>query len=122
LFASPSKANFIYTYAGNPFSQFGNASCLLKATFRVRSPSPNRSARISLRIFTSESSFTDGAVMITQANATSSVFGIITNSLGAITVWNTFAITVRDGIAQADRCALIEDDEVRLWRERRERP
>lgn len=33
-----------------------------------------------------------------------------------------YSAAVRDGIAQADRCALIDDDEVRLWLEQRERP
>jgi predicted transcriptional regulator len=32
-----------------------------------------------------------------------------------------FSATVRDGIAQADRGELIDDDEVRLWLEQQER-
>jgi predicted transcriptional regulator len=33
-----------------------------------------------------------------------------------------FSAAVREGIAQADKGELIDDDEVRLWLEQRERP
>jgi predicted transcriptional regulator len=34
---------------------------------------------------------------------------------------NRFSAAVRDGIAEADRGELIDDDEVRVWLERQER-
>jgi hypothetical protein len=35
---------------------------------------------------------------------------------------NRFAAAVREGITQADRDELIDDDDVRLWLEQQERP
>ena len=42
-------------------------------------------------------------------------------ALRAVEEKTRFSAAVREGIAQADRGELIDDDEVRLWLERQER-
>lgn len=99
LFASPSKADTIYTYTGNPFTDFFNTACPptcnMSGFFTLSSPlAPNT---VVFNLIPDSFSFTDGSVTITDTNATVSPFGsgqfsdfwVTTNSLGNIVVWNT---------------------------------
>ena len=85
-----SAGEITYTYVGNPFNQFGGGAtcpleCNISGSFNVSAPlGPSFDGYFVPDSFSS----TDGAVTITQANATSSAFGFVTNSLGAPTVWN----------------------------------
>ncbi len=87
---SASAEEITYTYTGNQFNDFGGGAtcpleCNISGSFTVSAPlGPDFDAYFIPDSF----SFTDGVVTITQANATSSAFGFITNSLGEITVWN----------------------------------
>ena len=83
-------ADTTYTYTGNQFNTFGGdaacpTECNIYGSFTISAPlGPNFDG-----YFTPDSfSFTDGLVTITQANATKSDFGFITNALGEITAWN----------------------------------
>lgn len=93
LAALPSTIAFadtIYTYTGNSFNTFGGDAacpleCNISGSFAISAPlGPNFDGYFTPNSF----SFTDGVVTITQANATRSDFGFITNALGQITVWN----------------------------------
>lgn len=89
-FTLGASAEEIYTYTGNQFNQFGGGAtcpleCKITGSFTVPEPlGPDFDGYFIADSF----SFTDGAVTITQANATSSAFGFVTNSLGVLTVWN----------------------------------
>jgi hypothetical protein len=88
---SSAAADTTYTYRGNPFDVFDGTAqcpptCRISGWFTVPAPF----AADSSTIFTPESfSFTDGAVVVDKANATSGTFfWVITNSMGEITGWN----------------------------------
>lgn len=90
LFTLQGRADTTYTYTGNTFNQFGGGAscpsqCSISGSFTVASPlAPNFSGFFVPTAF----SFTDGTVTMTQANTTTSAFGVTTNSQGRITVWN----------------------------------
>lgn len=87
---SSSAEELTYNYAGNPFNTFSGGAacpseCSISGYFTVSAPlGPNFDG-----YFTPDSfSFTDGLTTVTQVNSTDSAFGIITDSLSDITVWN----------------------------------
>lgn len=90
LFTLQGRADTTYAYTGNSFTQFGGGAacpsqCSISGSFTVGSPiAPNFSGFFVPVAF----SFTDGTVTMTQANTTSSAFGVTTNSQGRIVVWN----------------------------------
>ena len=87
---SASADEITYTYTGNQFNNFGGDAtcpleCNISGSFTVSAP---LGSNFDAYFVPNSFSFTDGVVTITQANATSSAFGFITNSLGEITGWN----------------------------------
>jgi PEP-CTERM motif len=87
---SASADEITYTYTGNQFNNFGGDAtcpleCNISGSFTVSAP---LGSNFDGYFVPDSFSFTDGVVTITQANATSSAFGFITNPLGEITAWN----------------------------------
>lgn len=87
---SASASEITYTYSGNQFNDFGGGvtcplECNISGSFTISAP---LGSNFDGYFVPDSFSFTDGVVTITQANATSSAFGFITNSLGEITGWN----------------------------------
>jgi len=94
--ALPSSASSTtYTYIGNLFNEFGAPAacpteCRITGSFTVSEP---LSSSFSGYFMPLSFNFTSGAFTLTEADATSSAFGFITNSVGVITAWN---IDLRD--------------------------
>jgi PEP-CTERM motif len=90
LFVVASRADTTYTYAGNPFNQFGGSAacppqCSFSGFFTVAGPLPD-SSTVGFTPLTF--SFTDGLSTVTQANALAFEGEVITNSSGEIVSWN----------------------------------
>jgi hypothetical protein len=92
LFASPSRADTIYTYTGAPFTSFFDTTCppTCSITGHFTVTAPLGSGISGLPNFTPESfSFTDGVTTWTNLNSTFYVqFEVDTNTSGAISAWD----------------------------------
>jgi hypothetical protein len=100
VLAPPASADTLYTYTGNPFTQFqgtdsctaGVGECSITLSFTLASPIPNNFGFFIAQVFPLSFSMSDGVHNLTQFNSSGSFF-VGTGPTGQIIAWSIGALT-----------------------------